>query len=219
MAPISCWLLLASLLLLHPSGIVFLTVQLQQARFLLGVAGLPLTIPSNRNHLCLLHEALSWAGHWSCLVSMMPIWLFHPPGIITISFMVSLTGPWSHWVLLASSWQFHPPGIFSFPPWCVQQGQDQIGHCWFPFEFSISQESSFAFPWTLLFSPSRRQLLFPFIAGSGAGDSPFFPFTSTWTEALTLHFPATPSRQVVFSYPAFFTGLFSCCPNGFQPYL
>ena len=28
---------------------------------LLGVACLPLTIPSNRNHLCLLHEALSWA--------------------------------------------------------------------------------------------------------------------------------------------------------------
>ena len=55
MAPISCRLLL------HPSGIVSPTVQLQQARFLLGVAGLPLTIPSNRNHLCLLHEALSWA--------------------------------------------------------------------------------------------------------------------------------------------------------------
>ena len=60
-APRSCWLLLASLLLFHPSGIVSPTAQLQQARVLLGVAGLPLTIPSNRNHLCLLHEALSWA--------------------------------------------------------------------------------------------------------------------------------------------------------------
>ena len=55
MAPRSCWLLL------HPSGIVSPTIQLQQARFMLGVAGLPLTIPSNRNHLCLIHEALSWA--------------------------------------------------------------------------------------------------------------------------------------------------------------
>ena len=55
MAPISCWLLL------YPSGIISPTVQLQQARFLLGVAGLPLTIPYNRNLLCLLHEALSWA--------------------------------------------------------------------------------------------------------------------------------------------------------------
>ena len=60
-APRSCWLLLASLLLFHPSGIVSPTAQLQQARVLLGVAGLPLTIPSNRNHLCLFHEALIWA--------------------------------------------------------------------------------------------------------------------------------------------------------------
>ena len=27
----------------------------------MGVAGLPLTIPSNRNHLCVLHDALGWA--------------------------------------------------------------------------------------------------------------------------------------------------------------
>ena len=60
-APRSCWLLLASLLLFHPSGIVSPTAQLQQARIMLGVAGLPMTIPSNGNHFCLLHEALSWA--------------------------------------------------------------------------------------------------------------------------------------------------------------
>ena len=59
-APRSCRLLLASLLLFHPSGIVSPTSQLQKARVLLGVAGFPLTIPSNRSHLCLLHEALSW---------------------------------------------------------------------------------------------------------------------------------------------------------------
>ena len=61
LAPISCWLLLASLILFYPSGIVSPITQLQQARVLLGVASLPLTIPSKRNHLCLLHEALSWA--------------------------------------------------------------------------------------------------------------------------------------------------------------
>ena len=60
-APISCWLLMASLLLLHTSGIVFPIAQLQQARFMSGVASLPLTNPSNRNHICLLHEILSWA--------------------------------------------------------------------------------------------------------------------------------------------------------------
>ena len=62
------------------------------------------------------------AEHGSCLVSLMPFWLFHPPGSIFIFFMVPFTGPWSHWMLLASLWLFHPPGIFSFPPWSVQQG-------------------------------------------------------------------------------------------------
>ena len=79
-----------------------------------------------------------------------------------------------------------------------------------PLTFPISQNSPLA-------SPSSRQLLFPFIADSGAGDLTFSPFTSTWTEALTL--PATPSRQVVPSFPAYITRLFLFCPNPFQPYL
>ena len=84
----------------------------------------------------------------------------------------------------------------------------------FHFDFFIFQELPLAFPWTLLFSPSSRLFLFPlpsFITGSGADNSTFSYFTSTWTEALTL--PATPSRQVVSSFPAFITDLFSFCPK------
>ena len=118
----------------------------------MSVAGLPLTIPSNRNHLCLHNDALIFARI-----------MF---GVTDVHLTLSSTRK-------------------------------------------------------LLFSPSSRQLLFPlpsFIGGSGARDSPFFLFTSSWTESLKLHFATTPSRQVVFYFPAFITGLFSFCPHGFQLY-
>ena len=89
--------------------------QLQQARVLLDVAGLPLTIPSNRNHLCLLHEALSWARI-----------MF---GVTDVHLTFSFTRNYHHLINGVLNRAIHPPEIFSFPPWCFQQGQGQIGHC------------------------------------------------------------------------------------------
>ena len=113
--------------------------------------------------------------------------------------MVPLTGPWSCWVLLASLWQFNPPGIFSFPSIVCSTGS---GSYWMmltsPWLFHPPGITS-CFCIDTSLSPSSRQILSSlpsFITGSGAGDSYFFPFTGTWTEALTVHFPAMPSRQV-----------------------
>ena len=130
---------------------------------------------------------------------MTRFWIFHQSGSIFISFMVPLTGPWSQCVLLASFWQFHPPGIFSFPSIVCSKGSSLY---WmmltFPWIIHPPGITSYFFIDTFIY-PSSMQILSSlpsFIIGSGAGDSYFFPFTGTWTYALTVHFPTMPSRQV-----------------------
>ena len=143
-------------------------------------------------------------------VLLTPLWLFYSPGNISISFIVASTGPESHWVLLASLWLFHPTGNFLSPPWHVQPGHGHIGWCWHPSDISIPQDHLLLLH-ELLISPTSRQhfsVLPSFISGSGSRAWAFFPFTGTWTEALTLHFCAISSGQVVSPFLAFITGSF-----------
>ena len=109
---------------------------------------------------------------------MTSLWLFHPPGIISVSLMVPSIGQKN----IGRCWppsdnSIHQESFLSHP-WRVQQGQGHIGWCWLPSDISVPRELPLAFAWALLISPSSRQLfsLLPsFITGSGAGDS-FLPF-------------------------------------------
>ena len=90
--------------------------------------------------------------------------------------------------------------LVSFPPWCVQQGQGHIGQYWLPLWLCHRPGISFCFSMdTSLFSIQQTASL--------------SLYRWFWT------LPATPSSQVVLSFPAFITGIFSFCPNAFQPYL
>ena len=147
-----------------------------------GVTGVLLTIhPPEINSLSFIVPLTRSQSHFVLLASLRP---FHLPGIFSFSSMTCLTRSGWYWVMLAFFWAFHPPGIAS----------------WFYMDTALSsiQQADF--------SP-----LPSFINGSQAGDSSFIPFTWTWTESLTLPFPAMSSRYFVFSFQAFITtGSFSC---------
>ena len=113
-----------------------------RAMVMLGVAGLPLTIPSNRNNFCLLHEALSWAriifGITDALLNISStrnyLYIFYGAfnmamitlGVVGFSLTVSssrnlffpsmecLTGSGSYWTMLTSLWLLLLHGHFSF---------------------------------------------------------------------------------------------------------
>ena len=73
MAPRPCWLLLASLLLFHPSGIIsFSCNALNWPRIIFGVTSVLLTIPSTRNHIFLILLILSTRSIPLGVVSLPP---------------------------------------------------------------------------------------------------------------------------------------------------
>ena len=232
--PGSCWIRLASLGLIHPPGIIsfvygskimlviaclslttpsirkclFLPQRVFNfSRVLLDVASLPLTSTSNRNYLCLLYHVQA------------RIILCVSNGLMTIPFTRN------HLYLLYSVFKHAKItlGVVGLPltipstrkivfllHGMFNRVRVILGDAGFPLTFPSPRNHPLLLC-ELLISPSSRQLfavLLSFISGSGAGCSSFFPFTGTWTEALTLHFPVTSSRQFVSSFLAFINGIF-----------
>ena len=137
--------------------------------------GIILDIPSNRHHLCSLHDALTW-----------PRIMFGVTGVLltipssrhcrSLLLLILSTRPESHWVLLASLWLFHPPGIFSFSYMAYSTGSGWYFEALTSFKIFHPKESSLSFTWTMPFPLSSRQLLFHLtylITGSWSDDLSF----------------------------------------------
>ena len=125
-------------------------------------------------------------GLGPCLLSLVPFWISHPPGIISLSFSSSSQHGQNHIGCCSppSPYSIHQESFLS-PPWRIQQGLDDICWRWLPSQFFIPQESSLSLTWTMPFPPSSRRLLFPlprFITGLWTGDLSVISFTGTCTE-------------------------------------
>ena len=169
---------------------------------MLCITCLPLPILSNRIHLhngvlnmarmILVIANLSVAFQLTMLVvTGTLLTILTTRNYLSLLLLILSTQPESHWVLLASLWIFHSPGIFSF--YSMLCSTRSVWYC-----VMLAFFLNFSSPRHHLFV-LHGQCHFLHPAGIWAENSYFIPSTRTWTEALTLPFPATSKSQVVSS--------------------
>ena len=94
---------------------------LNRAIVLLDVADLLLAIPFNRNQLCPLHDAFNWPRIMFVVTDVL-LTIPSTRNYHSLLLLILSTRPESHWVLLTSICLFHPPAIFSFSSMACSTG-------------------------------------------------------------------------------------------------
>ena len=106
------------------SGLTTITKTKLSLTNFFDVAGLPITMPSNINHLCLFHGACNWT--WIMLGVTVILLIFSS----TMNHLFFLYGT-INWARITLDVGGLPhKESFVAPPWIVQQGQDHIGGWW-----------------------------------------------------------------------------------------